>query len=116
MVVIVRSLFSFGLMLLALTVYMLTIPTMIFHSYPEPGNFSYVELVCVASGSQSSSVVSGARFQLDGNDIGDEMTETLMNGSVRVLLTQEKEGYFSCTHDVLSKSSNSIGLAGIISK
>ena len=52
----------------------------IFHSYPEPGNFSYVELVCVANNSQSSSVMTGARFQLNGTDIGeDEMTETLKN-------------------------------------
>ena len=102
-------------LVVALLVTQSRMPT-ILHSYPEPGNFSYVELVCVASDIQSSSVMTGARFQLNGTEIGeDEMTETLKNGSVRLLLTQEKEGFFTCTHDVLSMSSSSIGLAGIIS-
>ena len=88
----------------------------ILHSYPEPGNFSYVRLECVVSGSiqlvndsiQFSSVVSGARFQLNGTDIG-----VTINGILRLLLTQEKEGFFTCSHNE-SISSNSIGLAGKI--
>ena len=87
----------------------------ILHSYPEPGNFSYVELVCVANdSSQSSSVVSGARFQLNGTDIeeDDEIVENLDNGTIQLLLTQEKEGFFTCSHN-MSTSANSIGLAGL---
>ena len=137
----------------------------ILHSYPEPGNFSYVQLVCVASdssqlvndnsqsssdrsqlvidssqsssdrgqlvndnsqsssdrgqlvidSSQSSSVVSGARFQLNGTDIeeDDEIVENLDNGTILLLLTQEKEGFFTCSHNNISISTNSIGLAGM---
>ena len=101
----------------------------ILHSYPEPGNFSYVELVCVVNdssqlvndnsqlvndSSQSSSVVSGARFQLNGTDIeeDDEIVENLDNGTIQLLLTQEKEGFFTCSHN-MSTSANSIGLAGL---
>ena len=144
----------------------------ILHSYPEPGNFSYVELVCVVNdssqlvndnsqsssdrsqlvidssqsssdrgqfvidrrqsssdrgqlvndssqlvndSSQSSSVVSGARFQLNGTDIeeDDEIVENLDNGTILLLLTQEKEGFFTCSHNNISISANSIGLAGM---
>ena len=94
----------------------------ILHSYPEPGNFNYVELVCVVNdssqlvndSSQSSSVVSGARFQLNGTDIeeDDEIGEKLDNGTVILLLTQEKEGFFTCSYNE-SMSTNSIGLAGL---
>ena len=87
----------------------------ILHSYPEHGNFSYVQLVCVANdSSQSSSVVSEARFQLNGTDVGegDEIVENLDNGTIRLLLTQEKEGFFTCSYNE-SMSTNSIGLAGM---
>ena len=106
------------------------------HSYPEPGNYSYVELVCVVNdssqlvndssqlvndssqsssgSSQSSSVVSETRFQLNGTEIGedDEIVENLDNGTVQLLLTQEKEGFFTCSYNE-SMSTNSIGLAGM---
>ena len=97
----------------------------ILHSYPEPGNFSYVELVCVATGSsqlvndsiqfvndssQSSSVVSEARFQLNGTDIGED-DENLENGTIRLLLTQEMEGFFTCSLNG-SVSNTLVGLAG----
>ena len=95
----------------------------IFHSYTEPGNFSYVELVCVASdssqlvndSSQSSSVVSEARFQLNGTDIeeDDEIGENLDNRTIQLLLTQEQEGFFTCSHNESMMSTNSIGLAGM---
>ena len=110
----------------------------ILHSYPEPGNFSYVELVCVANDSSqlvidssrlfndflasvcvvndshSSSVVSEITFQLNGTDIGegDEIVKNLDNGTIQLLLTQEKEGFFTCSHNE-SMSTNSIGLAGL---
>ena len=87
----------------------------ILHSYPEPGNFSYVELVCVANDSQSSSVVTEARFQLNGTDIGenDEIVVTLGKGYLWLLLTQEKDGFVTCSSEDFV-SNNSIGLAGKI--
>ena len=88
-------------------------PLVILHSYPEPGNYSYVELSCVITGSALPSyVVSGARFQLNGTDIGEEV-ETRSSGAVRLVLTQEKEGFFTCFQNG-SFSNNSIGLAGRI--
>ena len=109
----------------------------ILHSYPEPDNYNYVELVCVVNdssqlvndssqlaivssqlvndSSQSSSVVSEARFQLNGTDIGedDEIVENVGDKTIQLLLTQEKEGFFTCSYNE-STSSNSIGLAGKI--
>ena len=85
------------------------------HSYPEPGNFSYVELVCVASGpSPPSAVTAGAQFQLNGTHIREEeIVQTIDNGTVRLLLTQEYEGFFTCSLNG-SVSSNSVGLAGTL--
>ena len=91
-------------------------PLTILHHYPESGNYSYVKLTCLnhhhpLSG-LSPSVVSGARFQLNGTFIGEEeMVLNMDNGAVLLLLTQEKEGFFTCSH-IRSVSSNSIGLAG----
>ena len=81
------------------------------HFYPETGNFSYVELVCVVSASgHSPTVVTEAKFQLNRTDyIGQE--ESLDNGVIKLLLTQETEGYFTCSWNK-SVSSNSVGLAG----
>ena len=85
----------------------------ILHSYPELGNFSYVELACVVTDSGPSySVATGATFQLNGTDLGEEeIAETLDNGTVRLLLAQKKEGFFTCVQN-RSVSSNSVGLAG----
>ena len=81
------------------------------HSYPEPGNFSNVQLECKLNDSGlSPSVVTGARFLLNGTDI--KMNETLDNGAVRLLLTHEKEGFYTCSQNG-SVSNNSVGLAGI---
>ena len=86
----------------------------ILHFYPEPDNYNYVELVCVAYGSRALSVVTEGTFQLNGTDIGedDEIAVILSNGTVRLLLTQEKEGFFTCSYNE-SMSTNSIGLAGL---
>jgi hypothetical protein len=86
-------------------------------TYPDSDNFSYIELVCVYGSGQSNvtqSVVIGASFQLNGTDIEEEIdsVETL-NNTVRFLLTQEKEGFFTCLLNGL-RSSNFIVLAGII--
>ena len=85
----------------------------ILHSYPEPSNFSYVELACVVTDSgRCCLVATGATFQLNGTDLGEEeIVETLENGTVRLLLAQKKEGFFTCVQN-RSVSSNSIGLAG----
>ena len=84
----------------------------ILHSYPEPSNFSYVELACVVTDSgRCYLVATGATFQLNGTDFGEEIVETLDNGTVRLLLAQKREGFFTCVQN-RSVSSNSIGLAG----
>ena len=58
--------------------------------------------------------MSEARFQLNGTDIeeDDKIAVTLSNGSLLLLLTQEKEGFFTCSYN-MSTSANSIGLAGM---
>ena len=84
----------------------------ILHSYPEPGNFSYVALFCFTY--YDWFLVREARFQLNGTDIGenDEIVENLNDISIQLLLTQEKEGFFTCSYNE-SVSINSIGLAGM---
>ena len=68
----------------------------------------------VNDGGQSSSVVNEVRFQLNGTDIGedDEIVENLDNETLQLLLTQDKEGFFTCSYNE-SMSTNSIGLAGL---
>ena len=84
----------------------------ILHSYPEPGNYSYVELVCLVIDSfPSPSVVIGATFELNGTDIRDKGIVQTDNGTVQLLLTQEMEGFFTCSQNG-SVSNNSVGLAG----
>lgn len=86
-------------------------------TYPDSGNFSSIELSCVynmSSGPQSEGI--GANFQLNGTNIKEEIDEvedfTDINGTVHFVLTQEKEGLFTCSLNG-SLSNNSIGLAGI---
>ena len=91
-------------------------------TYPDSHNFSYIELVCVDDSEPSNvsqSGVIGASFQLNGTDIEEEIdsVETVAdanstNSTIRFLLTQEKEGFFTCSLNG-SSSNNSIGLAGI---
>ena len=63
----------------------------------------------------SQSGVIGASFQLNGTDIEEEIdsVETVAdaNSTVRFLLTQENEGFFTCSLNGLL-SNNSIALAG----
>ena len=87
-------------------------------TYPDSGNFSYIELVCGYNNelyNVSQSGVIGATFQLNGTDINEEIdsveTVTDANSTVLFLLTQEKEGFFTCSRNG-SLSINSIGLAG----
>lgn len=88
-------------------------------SHPDSDNFSYIELSCVYGMSgivHSQSQVIGAKFLLNGTDIKEEIDEVRdfsdSNGTVQFILTQEKEGFFTCSlNGYLSK--NSIGLAGI---
>lgn len=62
----------------------------------------------------SQSEVIGANFQLNGTDIEEEIdsVENLadINGTVRFILTQETEGFFTCSLD--ENATNSVGLAG----
>ena len=85
-------------------------------TYPDSDNFSSIQLSCVydmSSGPQSEGI--GAKFQLNGTDIKEEIDEvedfTDINGTVQFVLTQEKEGFFTCSLNG-SLSINSIGLAG----
>ena len=84
-------------------------------TYPESDNFSYIELVCVYDSELYNESQSGASFQLNGTDIEKEIDTveavTDANRTVRFLLTQEKEGFFTCSLNG-SHSNNSIGLAG----
>ena len=87
-------------------------------AYPKRDNFSFIELVCVYDSELSNvsqSGVIGARFQLNGTDIEEEIdaVETVDNGTstVHFLMTQEKEGFFTCSLN-RSLSNNSVGLAG----
>ena len=84
--------------------------------YPDSDNFSYIGLVCVYDSelyNVSQSGVTGASFQLNGTEIEEEIesVESLTDNTVRFLLTQEKEGFFTCSRNGLL-SNNSIGLAG----
>ena len=82
-------------------------------TYPDSDNFSSIQLSCVydmSSGPQSEGI--GAKFQLNGTDIKEEIDEvTDINGTVHFVLTPEKEGFFTCSLNG-SLSINSIGLAG----
>ena len=84
--------------------------------YPDSDNFSSIQLSCVydmSSGHQSEGI--GAKFQLNGTDIKEEIDEVEdfsdINGTVHFVLTPEKEGFFTCSLNG-SLSINSIGLAG----
>ena len=72
------------------------------YNYPLAGNFSYIEFQCVDNSSQTA--VLGASFQLNGTTIAENSKQTL---------TQENEGFFTCSLDGLP-SPNTIGLAGEI--
>ena len=82
-------------------------------TYPDSDNFSSIQLSCVydmSSGPQSEGI--GAKFQLNGTDIKEEIDEVEdINGTVHFVLTPEKEGFFTCSLNG-SLSINSIGLAG----
>ena len=82
-------------------------------TYPDSDNFSSIQLSCVydvSSGPQSEGI--GAKFQLNGTDIKEEIDEVEnFNGTVHFVLAPEKEGFFTCSLNG-SLSVNSIGLAG----
>ena len=84
-------------------------------SYPKSENLSYIELICVYESVVLKSEVIEAQFQLNGTDIKEEIDEvkTLAgaNNTIHFLLTQDKEGFFTCSLNE-SVSNNSIGLAG----
>ena len=88
----------------------------IFSTYPESDNFSYIELVCAYdSDNDTQSGVIGASFLLNGTDIEEEIdsveTVTDANSTIHFLLAQDKEGFFTCSLNGLL-SNNSVGLAG----
>ena len=75
-------------------------------TYPVSGNYSYVELTCLDT---SNTTVLGASFQLNGTII---VAENVQLGQINFTLTQENEGFFTCSLAGLL-STNAIGLAGI---
>ena len=74
-------------------------------TYPVSGNYSYVELTCLDT---SKTAVLGASFQLNGTIVA----ENVQHGQINFTLTQENEGFFTCSLAGLL-STNAIGLAGI---
>ena len=83
-------------------------------TYRDSHNFSSIELSClyISSGLQPEGI--GAIFLLNGTDIKEEIDGVEdINGTVHFVLTQKKEGFFTCNCSVNgSPSNNSIGLAG----
>ena len=77
------------------------------YEYPLADNLSYIEFQCVDNSSQTA--VLGASFQLNGTTIA----ENSQQNEIFFTLTQENEGFFTCSLDGLS-STNTIGLAGEI--
>ena len=113
---VVRALLVTSVLALAPLVVAESGEVVILATYPDSDNFSSIRLSCVydmSSGPQSEGI--GAKFQLNGTDIKEEIDEvedfTDINGTVHFVLTQEKEGFFTCSLNG-SLSINSIGLAG----
>ena len=80
---------------------------MITHAYPSADNFSYVTLTC----RDGPKLVNGAQFQLNASSIDNVYTYTNDgSGAISIVLTQEKEGEFSCSYD--DRLSDTIALAG----
>ena len=79
--------------------------SLIQYNYPLADNFSYIELQCVDNSSQTA--VLGASFQLNGTTFADNSQQS----EIFFTLTQENEGFFTCSLDGLS-SNNTVGLAG----
>lgn len=87
------------------------------HSYPQNRNFNQVKLTCLR---QDSVTVfpNETRFLLndtmDLKDVKsiDVLDYQLLKGEITFIFGQKQEGLFSCSMG--SKSSNHIGLAGIL--
>ena len=109
----VRALIVTSVLVLAPLVVAESGEVVILATYPDSDNFSSIQLSCVydmSSGPQSEGI--GAKFQLNGTDIKEEIDEVEdINGTVHFVLTPEKEGFFTCSLNG-SLSINSIGLAG----
>ena len=89
----------------SLSLVSLTLAELVITSNTIRENYNYIELQCVDNISQTP--VVGASFQLNGTEI-EQDAQT----SVYVfILTQEKEGFFTCSLNG-SFSQNAIGLAG----
>ena len=73
-------------------------------SYPVANNYSFVELKCLDSIYQTPE--RGASFQRNGTTI----VEDVADGTTFITLTQETEGFFTCS--LAGSVSNKIGLAG----
>ena len=79
--------------------------------YPEPGNYSLVTLTCNDNfGTMLTNNVEFLR-RAPGQDSPVQLSGSPTNGEITITLTQEEEGYFSCSSDSVL-STNQIGLAG----
>lgn len=82
------------------------------HGYVELTCEYYVKLYIVYQ-----SKIIGAKFQLNGTDINEAIDECEdwpdNNGTVSFLLTEEREGKFTCSYNGLF-SKNTVTLPGII--
>ena len=80
---------------------------MIIHAYPLADNFSCVTLTC----RDGPKVVNGAQFQLNASRFDNVYSYTTDgSGAISIVLTQEKEGEFSCSYD--DPLSDTVALAG----
>lgn len=79
------------------------------NNYPETGNFGYVNLTCRIGRSPAVN----AEFRWNNASALIDVMEDVEpgEGTMAFVLTQEKEGEFSCVAD--GKSSNTVLLTGI---
>ena len=77
--------------------------------YPEPGNHNIVTLTC---NDFFGGRLNDAEFlrRAPGQDSPVQLPGSPTNGEITITLTQEEEGYFSCSS--ASFPSDEIGLAG----
>ena len=81
----------------------------LFVEYPQQGNYNLVTLSCRNSFEES---LNDAEFikRAPGQDSPVQLPGSPTNGEITITLTQEEEGYFSCSS--ANVPSDEIGLAG----
>ena len=79
--------------------------------YPQQGNYNLVTLSCRNIFEES---LNDAKFfkRVPGQDSPVQLPGSPTNGKITITLTQEEEGYFSCSSVSGGGTSSEIGLAG----